>query len=350
MIKFFRHIRKSLLTESKFGKYLLYAIGEIILVVIGIMIALSFNNSNEQKKNLAVFVETIDALEEELLTNFDEATFVLNFWKSQDAICKQVLFDELTINDYLNNGLIGIVPVNWYSFNPKTENLQLLLEYEKSATKKLKPIIATVKELEIRENHLHQQWNALHINIEENLKTLTNEVSLVRMDSISKNTQFNYMLTNPDYKKIVELYWIRIEVYYDFISRYRAQTMAVLGTIKMIQEKNYGKEELEDLYKSKGMNPFTVLDCNPQQPITRNNEKRRAYLIGNLSDQNITLRMTNDGKVGGTYTLKPNQLRYSRPEYAGLNGDYTVIAEQLDSDGNCIQKFVAVNKGYLLIE
>jgi len=50
VIKFFRHIRKSLLSENKFSKYLVYAIGEIILVVIGILIALSINNWNEKRK------------------------------------------------------------------------------------------------------------------------------------------------------------------------------------------------------------------------------------------------------------------------------------------------------------
>jgi len=51
MIKFFRHIRKSHLMENKTGKYFKYAIGEIILVVIGILIALSINNWNEAKKS-----------------------------------------------------------------------------------------------------------------------------------------------------------------------------------------------------------------------------------------------------------------------------------------------------------
>lgn len=41
-----------MLTENKFSKYLLYAIGEIALVVIGILIALSVNNSNEIKNAL----------------------------------------------------------------------------------------------------------------------------------------------------------------------------------------------------------------------------------------------------------------------------------------------------------
>jgi|AntRauMFilla1563_2_1112583.scaffolds.fasta_scaffold12264_1 uncharacterized membrane protein YgaE (UPF0421/DUF939 family) len=52
MLKFFRKIRQKMLTENKFSKYLIYAIGEIILVVIGILIALSINNWNQnfQKK------------------------------------------------------------------------------------------------------------------------------------------------------------------------------------------------------------------------------------------------------------------------------------------------------------
>jgi len=53
MIKLFRKIRQNLLKENKTGKYFQYAIGEIVLVVIGILIALSINNWNEnrQKKN-----------------------------------------------------------------------------------------------------------------------------------------------------------------------------------------------------------------------------------------------------------------------------------------------------------
>ncbi len=51
MIKFFRKIRQKLLSENKFSKYLIYAIGEIVLVVIGILIALQINNWNENRKS-----------------------------------------------------------------------------------------------------------------------------------------------------------------------------------------------------------------------------------------------------------------------------------------------------------
>jgi hypothetical protein len=50
MIKFFRKIRYDLMGKNKTGQYLKYAIGEIVLVVIGILIALSINNWNEVRK------------------------------------------------------------------------------------------------------------------------------------------------------------------------------------------------------------------------------------------------------------------------------------------------------------
>ncbi len=51
MIKHFRKIRQRLLTENKFRKYLIYAIGEIVLVVIGILIALQINNWNQSRQD-----------------------------------------------------------------------------------------------------------------------------------------------------------------------------------------------------------------------------------------------------------------------------------------------------------
>ncbi|EDM43352.1 beta-lactamase [unidentified eubacterium SCB49] len=51
MIKFFRKIRQNLISDGKTGKYLKYAIGEIILVVIGIVFALQINNWNENRKS-----------------------------------------------------------------------------------------------------------------------------------------------------------------------------------------------------------------------------------------------------------------------------------------------------------
>ena len=71
MIPFFRKIRKKMADDNRPLKYLSYAIGEIILVVIGILIALSINNWNEAQKNKAVEQQLLTSLLQELETNLD---------------------------------------------------------------------------------------------------------------------------------------------------------------------------------------------------------------------------------------------------------------------------------------
>ncbi|MDT0554121.1 DUF6090 family protein [Urechidicola vernalis] len=66
MIKFFRKIRQKLLSEGKTGKYLKYAIGEIILVVVGILIALQINTWNEEKKERVQEQKYLNEIKENL--------------------------------------------------------------------------------------------------------------------------------------------------------------------------------------------------------------------------------------------------------------------------------------------
>jgi hypothetical protein len=77
MIKFFRKIRQNLLMENKTGKYFKYAIGEIILVVIGILIALQINNWNENSKERTIEQEYLVSLNEEFNHNLIELDSVI---------------------------------------------------------------------------------------------------------------------------------------------------------------------------------------------------------------------------------------------------------------------------------
>ena len=72
MIKFFCRIRQKLLEENRFSKYLVYAIGEIILVVIGIMIALQINNWNEEQQTAEVLNQFVIEFKKELEYNIKD--------------------------------------------------------------------------------------------------------------------------------------------------------------------------------------------------------------------------------------------------------------------------------------
>ena len=69
MIKFFRNIRKKLADDNKPLKYMRYAVGEIVLVVIGILIALQINNWNEDQKEREIEVKVLKEIAENLEAN-----------------------------------------------------------------------------------------------------------------------------------------------------------------------------------------------------------------------------------------------------------------------------------------
>lgn len=75
MIKFFRKIRQRLLSESKFSKYMLYAIGEVVLVIIGILFALQINNWNSNKVAYNQELELYAKLLDDLNDNFKSTIY-----------------------------------------------------------------------------------------------------------------------------------------------------------------------------------------------------------------------------------------------------------------------------------
>jgi len=108
MIKFFRQIRKSLLMENKTSKYLKYAIGEIVLVVFGILIALQINNWNEQRKLKKVELNLLYELQDVLEGGVDgELKFQLSQIESNKiskASCEYLIYhfeNNLPYNDSL---------------------------------------------------------------------------------------------------------------------------------------------------------------------------------------------------------------------------------------------------------
>ena len=73
MLKFFRKIRQKLLAQNKIGQYLKYALGEIFLVVIGILIALQINNWNEGRKAQKLSHDILLEIKENLKYNIQKA-------------------------------------------------------------------------------------------------------------------------------------------------------------------------------------------------------------------------------------------------------------------------------------
>ena len=104
MIKFFRKIRQNLLMENKTGKYFKYAIGEIILVVIGILIAVQINTWNEHRKTRSNEIKTLKQLNIELRENYIEITELHEMIMSSN-ISGQKILDHLNTSNRVTDSL-----------------------------------------------------------------------------------------------------------------------------------------------------------------------------------------------------------------------------------------------------
>ena len=151
MLRFFRQIRQRLLTDNppagsrradRFSKYLLYAVGEILLVVIGILIALQINNWNEERKLVESEITLLSNIREDILLDTLDISFNLEYHRKFQR-------EEQKLLEYLLGNRASATDINM------TDALGITL------------------------------WTALHRSTFENLQN--NEVGLVQNNSLRKN-------------------------------------------------------------------------------------------------------------------------------------------------------------------
>ena len=143
MLRFFRQIRKQLLNNNRFRKYLVYAIGEIVLVIIGILIALNLNNRSAEKKLEAKVELIFEDIMEELISDIDATFNIMEFYARRDSVMRLVLEDKITYDQYKENQtphLYGLI--NFSSSANLTQNGydNLVLNLD-AVPPKLKPVI-----------------------------------------------------------------------------------------------------------------------------------------------------------------------------------------------------------------
>ena len=114
MIKFFRNIRKNLLNEGKTFNYFKYAIGEIVLVVIGILIALQINNWNEKKKTDLKIKSSLEALRNDLIQDtlliIERQPFILEQYQLNESLRARVAKPNATLDT--------LIQIMQHQFNP----------------------------------------------------------------------------------------------------------------------------------------------------------------------------------------------------------------------------------------
>jgi len=118
MIRFFRNIRQNLTAQNKFAAYMRYAIGEILLVVIGILIALQVNSWNEQRKLHINELHYLANLKNDLKLNIAEIDKYIATRKSRTASAYKILehYEGKPVTDFDEFNRNAVNVYTWQEF------------------------------------------------------------------------------------------------------------------------------------------------------------------------------------------------------------------------------------------
>ncbi|WP_053002402.1 DUF6090 family protein [Kordia jejudonensis] len=126
MLKFFRSIRQNLITQKKFKNYILYAIGEILLVMIGILLALQVNNWNEHRKTKDTLKDTLKTIAIDLKRDTIAATQLIKIIEVSQETSEKII-DKVVNPENFNEFPRSRSLVTLYQpFNIQTKGFDIL--------------------------------------------------------------------------------------------------------------------------------------------------------------------------------------------------------------------------------
>lgn len=284
MIQLFRKMRQGLLAKNKFLQYFIYAFGEIVLVIAGILIALAINNQSELNKKDDQIASVMKQIRQDLLKDIASATNHIEFYHKKDSLITLVLFDQVVRDDYEKPGNSPIFQITTtiIEFLTNDNGYESLVRNIDNLPPRYEPLIANLNQIFVNDKLMVERFNR---NISEvNSDILKDwEVNFEwyskLMTGVRTPEVIEYYLNDPFYKNHVASYSIMaIQNHLPIIERYRVDAIkSYLAITELLELKHDEKntadfiiptaklEELTGNYGAKnGFNVTVSLEKNGQ--------------------------------------------------------------------------------------
>lgn len=176
MMKLFRKVRQQMLSESKLRKYLVYAVGEIILVVIGILIAVSINNWKQSKDLEQIEQNLYKDLIQELNTDLDEIKGNRDYnnkYLSRYNRASEIIINDLQKQQIDTLAIIATELTNFSDFKNEESSYNKLAASGKLELIVNKEILLQLQNLSILYNYI----NRLEKNQEQFMYSIVPKIS-----------------------------------------------------------------------------------------------------------------------------------------------------------------------------
>ena len=250
MIKLFRKIRYDLMGQNKTGKYLKYAFGEILLVVIGILIALSLNNWNERQKEKKNELVIVNSIFKELKENLENSLVFEKRYRMRLNILSILLKKDKDSLEFNSTRFSKLINRSWDAgiYTPINSNLNNLINSEELkllSSNELKENLieydASVKRvLEINQN------NTIHYNtiilpffsknypMKSLLEPFIDSFSpyLDEMEPPGFEINYSEFWNNPEFENILTVIFVDAWLQLDFIKKQNELIKENIGLIE----------------------------------------------------------------------------------------------------------------------
>jgi hypothetical protein len=236
MINFFRKIRKKLADDNERLKYMRYAIGEIVLVVIGILIALQINNWNEERKLVNVEIDILKGIKQNLLMDTLDLNHNIRRYKemfTRDSIILIYVADKKPLDSLVEDKLsdlwrsnMTIMLHNSYFDEAKTKGLSII------SNKSLRDSISRLYEFRyalvaLLENESKQyDYLSIYEDLMSDYTYLNSE-----FDSAIDEKEYQSILNNKFFTKRLFEATYRIMSLYQFYEEAKKATMYIINQI-----------------------------------------------------------------------------------------------------------------------
>jgi len=147
MLKIFRKVRQNMLKNNKVTAYILYALGEIILVMIGILLALQVNNWNEERKQKSELNNILRTISYDLETDTLVANRVIEYYEESQKSSKRIINREITMDNYKECPLCPAIVTLYRPLNAQTKGYELLKNYKSETSAQKDSLVINITQV-----------------------------------------------------------------------------------------------------------------------------------------------------------------------------------------------------------
>jgi hypothetical protein len=344
MPRIFNSIRQRLLKENRLTRYLVYAIGEILLVVIGILIAVNINDWNADRKQQREIQQLLTVFEKDLVANIKECNRILGWVASRDSLCEVIMQGKATREMYEAKSLRPMF-TNYNVVSINQENLDRLLAKEELMGPGLEPLLLLLKK--------YKYLIDLEAITAERFQTYVYDQNIFLTDNAtwysaytdsSSAEAIDYFLNDPIYRNKTDFY--KTLMTHNFGRNIAIRRNTELALYHLLKELHgvVSKEALRTEFRQLGFVPNEALECTVEVDLQDHRTKGFAPFILNTGPD--TLKVLVRSMRGRTARTDSTSIP---PGGHLVASSYVNQYFDLSLNGRCIGRYLPDAKGYAIL-